>query len=863
MPAYTATAPRPRAPLWPDATRPLPDSVRAYVQNGAAEGGRNAALYRAAQQFNACGYTSAEAEGWLTPRALADGLKPVETRTTIRSAYRSTKVTQPLGIGSPASTPFIPSARPHTPAPPPAAGASIHPSSIHPTPLIPGSEPPAPSSSPSSSFVIRHSDFLSALHAAFDPEDPIAIVDCTPREDGDWKPGAAIIKTRAEWERWYNKMRDIGKLVGGTPGGAFIGINPLRPGVTSRSNDHIAAYRHVLVEWDGPADGSSRADQRARIEASRLPVSVLVDSGKKSIHAWVRVDAPNQQEWETRRDYLFRLLHCDDKNSDPARVSRCPTALRVVNGEAREQKLLATNIGAANWAAWVAEQTLVPLPCGERLGEGEGTLYQTTSIPHSTSAPHPSPLPQGAREDVFPPFNTADQTTVPLPLGVAQPRSERLGEGEGTLYQTTSIPHSTSAPHPSPLPQGAREDVFPPFNTGHQTTVPLPPGERLGEGEGALCQTTSTPPPSLIPSPPPQAPSPAAPPSSFDIRHSDFPTLPPLLTLKDLAKLDPKPTPEVIHGVLNMGCKMLIAGPSKARKSWVLLDLCLAVALGRSWLGHETTEGKCLFVNFELADWMLWQRIERISTSRGMMQLGTKGDSLSFWNLRGRIHDLAQLTAPLIEAVKTGGFSLVVLDPIYKGLGDRDENAAGDINHLLNELEQVCRETGAALAFSHHFAKGNSQEKATIDRMSGSGVWARDPDAIVTLTPPATPPPNKKHKPEDEPEHDLDLELTLRAHPPQEPARLYWKGGHFESQGGQKFVIKTHREGSYADRYGPLIRRMPPLERNAAEEWLHSQADIPIEEARKAFDVLKHFKYGLLQYDPKTKDWMGIDGHPF
>jgi hypothetical protein len=36
---------------------------------------------------------------------------------------------------------------------------------------------------------------------------------------------------------------------------------------------------------------------------------------------------------------------------------------------------------------------------------------------------------------------------------------------------------------------------------------------------------------------------------------------------------------------------------------------------------------------------------------------------------------------------------------------------------------------------AHHFAKGDSTAKNAMDRMSGAGAWARDPDSIVVLTP--------------------------------------------------------------------------------------------------------------------------------
>lgn len=38
------------------------------------------------------------------------------------------------------------------------------------------------------------------------------------------------------------------------------------------------------------------------------------------------------------------------------------------------------------------------------------------------------------------------------------------------------------------------------------------------------------------------------------------------------------------------------------------------------------------------------------------------------------------------------------------------------------------------MLYAHHFAKGNSASKDPLDRLSGSGVFGRDPDTIITMT---------------------------------------------------------------------------------------------------------------------------------
>src|SRR5205807_10630186 len=97
-----------------------------------------------------------------------------------------------------------------------------------------------------------------------------------------------------------------------------------------------------------------------------------------------------------------------------------------------------------------------------------------------------------------------------------------------------------------------------------------------------------------------------------------------------------------------------------------------------------------------------------------------KPGQLDYWGLRGKAADLSSLMEDIIIMVKDRGYSLIVFDPIYKGLGDRDENRAGDIASLLNEIESLAVETGAAVAFGHYFSKGNQANKDSIDRIGGS-----------------------------------------------------------------------------------------------------------------------------------------------
>lgn len=192
----------------------------------------------------------------------------------------------------------------------------------------------------------------------------------------------------------------------------------------------------------------------------------------------------------------------------------------------------------------------------------------------------------------------------------------------------------------------------------------------------------------------------------------------------------PKP-PEVVRGVLHKGSKGQYGGPSKAFKTWSLLDLCLSVANGAPWFGFETAKGRTLYLNFELQDFALQSRIQDISRAKCV----EIGDSFDIWNLRDKNKPLPDLMPELVRQIEGEGYSLIVPDPIYKALGDRDENKAGDIGALCGELGAISSATGAAVIWGNHFAKGNAAGKNAIDRVSGSGVWARDPDTLIIATP--------------------------------------------------------------------------------------------------------------------------------
>ena len=186
----------------------------------------------------------------------------------------------------------------------------------------------------------------------------------------------------------------------------------------------------------------------------------------------------------------------------------------------------------------------------------------------------------------------------------------------------------------------------------------------------------------------------------------------------------------LIDNVLRKGHKMLLAGPSKAGKSFALIELTIAIAEGKKWLGFQCAKGKVLYINLELDRASCLHRFADV-----YKDLGYKPDNLKnidIWNLRGKAVPMDMLAPKLIRRSEKKGYTAIILDPIYKVITG-DENSADQMAKFCNQFDKICTELYSAVIYCHHHSKGAQGGKRSMDRASGSGVFARDPDALLDL----------------------------------------------------------------------------------------------------------------------------------
>lgn len=295
-----------------------------FLNYGAPEGQRNVELFACACQVRDNGGSEGEAMSLLESKALSIGLTKTEVEKSISSAFAK-------AAREPAKNPN---------GDKPKSGGVLTYERKRYRVKIKADAMPKPMPDGTRQF----------LKAAFENDEFVCIV---PADivDGKSRPN---FKTRTEslqdWLKLLDEHSGEFDSIKQAEGGMFIAINPLRDKDLGRKVINCG-LRHCLVEFDG----GELIDQWQTFVETNLPITAVIYSGGKSLHAWVRIDAQNDGEFKERVETLFEWLKentkgvdLDEHTKDSARLSRLPGATRGDKG----QDLLALNIGAKSWLDW-------------------------------------------------------------------------------------------------------------------------------------------------------------------------------------------------------------------------------------------------------------------------------------------------------------------------------------------------------------------------------------------------------------------------------------------------------------------------------------------------------------------------------
>ena len=153
-------------------------------------------------------------------------------------------------------------------------------------------------------------------------------------------------------------------------------------------------------------------------------------------------------------------------------------------------------------------------------------------------------------------------------------------------------------------------------------------------------------------------------------------------------------TPFIVDRLLAPGLYVL-AGAPKVGKSWLVLDLCLSVAEGRDFLGHQTKKGQVVYLALEDSLIRLQNRVYEFTDE--------PTENLDFALLADSIGNGLEKQLEALKE-KRPDIKLVVIDTLQMVRSGTDISYAADYNEL-SSLKSLADKMEIALLLVHHTRK--------------------------------------------------------------------------------------------------------------------------------------------------------------
>jgi hypothetical protein len=181
----------------------------------------------------------------------------------------------------------------------------------------------------------------------------------------------------------------------------------------------------------------------------------------------------------------------------------------------------------------------------------------------------------------------------------------------------------------------------------------------------------------------------------------------------------------VIPDLIPKGNLIILGGKPKVGKSLLGLLMALSVGLGEDLWDKQVTKGGVLLVSTEDGEVRLRKRIWRMTDTPNEYH-----PNFHFHVSECNLSDSKTLSALKSKILETKP-DLVVLDPLINLFKKGELNSAEDMNRVLRPLQDLAKETGAAILVIHHARKSGSED--SIDTIQGSITISGVADGILIL----------------------------------------------------------------------------------------------------------------------------------
>lgn len=185
-------------------------------------------------------------------------------------------------------------------------------------------------------------------------------------------------------------------------------------------------------------------------------------------------------------------------------------------------------------------------------------------------------------------------------------------------------------------------------------------------------------------------------------------------SLADLLQQDFPPLTFLVDGILALGHLLFLAGRPKSGKSWLVLQLAMAIDRGLPFLGRTTRPGRVLYIALEDGARRVYQRSKTLKWQ-------PKQAAVTFQIANFDIDGLPGPGLEQIEMAALDGYDLIIVDTLIASLsGNVRENDNGQMGAIVNRLAKIAHDTNTAVVVVHHTRKGAADD--IFDLLRGAGA---------------------------------------------------------------------------------------------------------------------------------------------
>lgn len=198
--------------------------------------------------------------------------------------------------------------------------------------------------------------------------------------------------------------------------------------------------------------------------------------------------------------------------------------------------------------------------------------------------------------------------------------------------------------------------------------------------------------------------------SGYDIRTILMPQSNKLKIIRsDDLDDDFTPPDEVVQGLFVGSEVSVLYGASNSGKTFLACEIARSVAMGLDFMGRRVDQGDVLYLATE-SPHSIKTRIQAINKYHA-----TRTTGIHIAQAQVNLYTNPEWQAEIIEAAKSNGCRMIVCDTLARITAGANENSGQDMGPIIEALDAIAKQTGAAVIVVHHSGK---------DQTKGARGWS-------------------------------------------------------------------------------------------------------------------------------------------